>query len=243
MAEETSNLDPALAADRARSQAPLSDAEFSVLFAEIAAETVDRRAGLLERLRACATRTRIALGLGLGLGLGGAVLLGLGFRTDLREVGLWMPAMLVVLAMLGFLSVVVSLRGMHRRPLGRLAWMFSGMTLLGPLLLSLVPGLWPGHPVPEYPMPWETGCFWFGAAVALPSAGALVLLQREGRPAVWRILNAAGAGGCIGFIVQQLFCPANDLWHMVTAHGFLGLAVGIAFLVWVQIWPVASAAP
>ena len=237
MADDSTKLDPRLEADRERSGAALSDAELESLFAAISAETVDRAPGPLERLRELSTRARIALGLSLG-GLLGGIVLGLaGFRTDLRDVGLLMPMLLVVLAVMGCVSVVVSLRGMHHRPLGRLTWMFSGLALIGPLLLSMVPGVWPGPADATHAMPWATGCFWFGAAVAVPSAGAVVLLQRAERPAVWRVLNAAGAGGCIGFIVQQLFCPAGGVWHVLTAHGLLGLFASAIFLALVRLWP------
>jgi hypothetical protein len=222
-------LDPLLDDDRSRYAQPLSDEAFESMFAAVAAETVDSRPTLLRRLQELSTPARIGLGGAFGAGLGGLILLQLGIRGNLRDGGTLVALLLVGLAALGSVSVAVSLRGLHQRPMDQLAWLVSGLTLFTPLALASVPGLWPGD-APAFAMPWAGACFWFGTAVAVPTAAAISLLQRERVPALWRVLTAAGAGGCAGFIVQQLFCPAGGIWHQVSAHGLLGLIASAVVL-------------
>lgn len=228
MSDEHPILDPLLEGDHALYAQPLSDEAFASMFAEVAAETVDAKPTLLRRLQELSTPARIGLGVGLGASLGGLVLLVLGIRGDLNEMGTVPALALVTLAALGSVSVAVSLRGMHQRPMDQFAWLVSGLTLILPVILASIPGLWPGveH---EFMMPWESACFWFGTSVAVPTAAAISLLQRERAGALWRVLTAAGAGGCAGFVVQELFCAANDHWHLITTHGILGLLAS-AFL-------------
>jgi len=230
MADEYPINDPMLDDDRALYAQPLSDEAFASMFAGVAAETIDAKPTLLRRLQELSTSARVGLGVGVGAGLGGLVLVMLGLRSDVNDMGLAVALVLVFLAALGSVSVAVSLRGMHQRPMDQFAWLVSGLTLLSPLGFASIPGFWPGGSAPPYMMPWEGACFWFGTAVAVSTAAAISLLQREGIPAVWRVLTAAGAGGCAGFVVQQMFCPANDTWHQVTAHGFLGLIASAVLL-------------
>ncbi|MEL6343636.1 MAG: hypothetical protein AAFV53_10935 [Myxococcota bacterium] len=234
MSDEFTITDPDLDEDRRRYQAPFSSADFDAMFSEIAQETVDAQPGLLDQLRELSTPARVGLGVGSGLAAGGVVLTILGIRGDLADGGMLMASVLLGTAAMGGLSVAVSLRGMHQRPLGSAAWLIVGLALLSPLALAAVPGLWPGEPAP-FMMPWQSGCFWFGSAVAVASASVVALLQRSASPPLWRVFTAAGAGGCAGFVVQQLFCPANDLWHQVTAHGFLGLLAGAFLLTMLRI--------
>lgn len=234
MSDQFTITDPHMEADRRHFEAPLSEENFNQMFSAIVDQTVDADPSLFDRLREMSTPRRIALGLGVGVAAGGIVLTMLGIRGDLADGGMLMATILLATAGLGGLSVAISLRGMHQRSLGSAVWLLSGLALLSPLVLAAVPGLWPGQPA-DFLMPWQTPCFWFGSAVAISSASAVALLQRSNRPPLWRVFTAAGAGGCAGFVVQQLFCPANDVWHQVTAHGFLGLLAGAFLLTALQL--------
>jgi hypothetical protein len=235
MADEHAISDPRFDQDRSDYERPLSDDAFADMFSDVAAATVDAQPSVLDRLQELPTSVRTGLGVGVGTSLGIIVLLLNGLRTDLQDGGIAMVVALVVLVGISVLAIGISLRGLHQRPLYRAVWLLSALSLLVPLVLSAVPGLWPGEvfgPV----KPWLSGCFWFGCAVAVSTALSVSLLQRSGEPALWRILTAAGAGGCAGFIVQHLFCPANNLWHLVGSHGFLGLVASLAVfaLLWMR---------
>lgn len=236
MSDDFSIIDPQFDEDRRIYTAPLPDEDMESLFADIAAITVDETPSALGRLRQLSTPVRVLAGTGLGVALSGAVIATLGLRGDLSEAGgQRMLAALAGMSMLGVSAMMLSLRGLHKRTLGSYTWLFVGTTLLVPVCLSLLPGFWPGHPSPAHVMPWESGCFWFGAAVASLTGAGVLLLQRSSRPAIWRVLSAAAAGGCAGFITQQLFCPANDTWHILTTHGLLGLVVSALLVTGMQL--------
>ena len=157
-------------------------------------------------------------------------------RQDLTDAGReGMLLSMGVMALLGVGSMTLSLRSLHSRSLGALAWLFAGLALLIPPIISFFPGLWPGDPDLHNHMPWESGCFWFGAAVASTTGASVLLLQRSSTMAIWRVLTAAAAGGFAGFITQQIFCPASGTWHIFTAHGLLGLVVSGLLLTGIQI--------
>ncbi|MFT5686437.1 MAG: hypothetical protein ACI8RZ_007393 [Myxococcota bacterium] len=236
MSDEFSITDPQFDEDRRVFTAPIPDEDMESLFADIAAVTVDEEPSSLGRVRQLSTPTRVLLGVSAGVVLSGLVVAMLGLRTDLSgAAGQRMLIALAVLALLGVGAMLMSLRSLHQRTLGGYTWLFVGLTLLTPSFMALIPGVWPGEPSHTHMMPWESGCFWFGAAVAsLTGVGAL-LLQRSERAAAWRVLSAAAAGGCAGFITQQLFCPANDTWHLLTTHGLLGLLVSALLLTGMQI--------
>jgi hypothetical protein len=226
MSDEFSIIDPHFDEDRRVYTAPLPDAELESLFSDIAAITVDENPGLLGRLQQSATPLRVLAGTGLGAVLCAVVVSILGMRGDLSGVsGRRMLAMLVVMTLMGVGSMLLSLRSLHQRTLESYAWLLAGLSLLLPVCLSLIPGLWPGVTSPEHLMPWESGCFWFGTVVASLTGAGVLLLQRSRALAGWRVLSAAAAGGFAGFVTQQLFCPANDTWHLLTTHGMLGLVV------------------
>lgn len=229
MSDENPIIDPLLEDDRADYALPLSEDAFASMFEAVAAETVDAPPTLLRRLQELSTPARVGLGVGAGVGLGGLVLLLLGIRGDLSEMGTAAALCLLFLAALSSVSVVVSLRGMHQRPMDRLAWLVSGLTLLLPVVLASIPGLWPGV-AHGFMMPWQSACFWFGTSVAVLTAAAISLLQRARVGALWRVLAAAGAGGCAGFVVQQLFCAANDHWHLLSAHATIGFVASAVVL-------------
>lgn len=231
MSDEFSILDPTLEQDRHVYTAPLPDEDMDAMFADIAAVTVDEEPGLLRRVQDLPTRLRTLIGLAVAGALSTTVIALLGLRGDLSEDGgQRMLAALAGLALLGAVSMIISLRGLHRRSLGGYVWLFCGIALLIPPFLSLIPELWPGQPVHSHEMPWEGGCFWFGAAVASLTGTAVLLMQRSPSISAWRAITAAVAGGCAGFITQQLFCPANGTWHILTTHALLGLVVSALFL-------------
>ena len=235
MSDEFTIVDPRFDEDRHVYTAPLPDEEMG-LFADIAAVTADETPGTLGRLRQRPTPVRVVMGLSVGTALSGLVVFVLGLRGDLSDPG--SRGMLIALsgmALLGAASMVVSLRGLHRRTLGGYVWLFAGVSLLIPPFLSLIPDLWPGEPSPTHMMPWESGCFWFGVVVAALTGASVLLLQRSSRLAAWRVLTAAASGGFAGFITQQLFCPANDTWHILSVHGLLGLLVSALLLAGYQI--------
>ena len=228
MSDDFTIADPHFDEDRRVYTAPLPDEDMAAMFEDIAAITVDESPGPLRRLQQLPTTTRVALA--VGASLSAIVVTLMGIPANLTEPdGQRMLAVLGGLVVLGIGSMVVSLRGLHRRTLDSHVWLFAGIALLIPAFISLMPGLWSGTSH-THAMPWESGCFWFGGVVAAITGVAVLLLQRSSRLATWRVLTAAAAGGCAGFITQQLFCPANDTWHILSAHGLLGLLVSALLL-------------
>ncbi len=218
---------PAMIADREQYRAAPPEAELQELFARIAADTVDAEPSPTQRLAELPTVTRILFGFGGGLVLSAVVVGVIGLRVQSIDADSGrMLLTLLGMALFGGLALASSLRGLHQRSLGSFAWLVAGVALLLPLLMALLPGWWPGVAVPDM-MPWQSECFWFGAGVAAATAGGAVMLQRTAEPPLWRVLSAAGAGGIVGFIAQQLFCPASGTWHLVTAHGLLGMLVAV----------------
>ena len=231
MSNDFSIRDPHFDEDRRIYTASLPGEELKGLFADIAAITIDERPSMLGRIRQRSTTARVLIGASIGVVLSVVVVAVLGLRTDLSgDAGLRMLVALTGMAALGISAVMLSLRSLHKRALGRLTGLLVGITLLAPVGLSSLSDFWPGQLSSDRFMPWESGCFWFGAAVASLTGAGVVLLQRSSRWVVWRVLSAAAAGGCAGFVTQQLFCPASDTWHLVTTHGLLGLVVSVLLL-------------
>lgn len=231
MSNDSPLRDPHLEADRCSYTAPLPGTEMERLFAEIAVVTVDAQPSMLDRLQQRSTTARVLMSVALGVVLSGVLIAAHGLRTDLSgDAGLRMLVALLGLAALGISAVMLSLRGLHKRSLGWTSWLLIGIMLLAPAGLSSLPEFWPGQTSSARPMPWESGCFWFGGTVASLTGAGVVLLQRSRHMAVWRVLSAAAAGGCAGFITQQFFCPSGDTWHILTTHGLLGLVVSALLL-------------
>lgn len=203
--------------------APMLDA----MYEELARRTLDAQPGWRERLQALATPVRALLGL-LGVVAMGATLLALqGPREDLDMSG-WMRLGPALLGMggLAVVAVLVSLRGLHRRPPGAVGALLAGLLLCTPLIGALIPGLWEGLTLPaEHAMGVHRACFSGATITAALCTTVLLLLQRYDSPPLARIMSSAGAGGLIGFVVQQAHCPYSDPLHLLLAHGLAGLVV------------------
>ncbi len=209
--------------------AEASAPDLDVLFARVAADTVDAPTSWRHQLLELPTPLRVVLAVVVGTLIPGMTLLLLDLRGDLDASGtmvVW--GVVLSCAVLALAATVVALRGLHQRPLG---WLGRGLVVVAfavPLVLTLVPDLLPGADSRTLKMPWSTGCLWAGLVSALSSALALRLLDRQVTRA--RTLAAAGAGGLVGFGVLTLHCPMGDSWHLVTAHGLLGLIVAVLIL-------------
>lgn len=202
----------------------LSPAALDGLWAEVARDTVDRDPSLLDRLRELPTPARM-------LTLAGITLVALvihvrvvGMRQDLAPEDaqrFLLSAGLSLVLALG--AAGLSLRALHRPRL-------PGATVLGlvavaaPILVALVPDLWPGfHAAPAPPLDVHLRCGVGGFVAALYSAGAVLLLSRDTRPVGWRVAAAAGAGGLVGLVAQNAHCPLVEPWHLLGAHASGGL--------------------
>lgn len=210
---------------------------FDDLFDEIEAETVGKRPGLRDRLRELGTPVRIVLVL-LVMAGGSASFLGLvGARGDLSSAeGLWLGALQVLLLVGSVSAVAMSLRPLSRPGLGVLAWVGAGAALLAPVLLSLVPGLWPGY-THAAPMIGHFICGVGGMIVAAPVAVAVLVLDRGDRPSPWRVLLAAGSAGLLAYGVGHWHCPMVHPTHLILAHASHGVLIGGAVLLLTRFWP------
>ncbi len=217
--------------DGARARRGDGDArDLDALFDRIASETVDRRPTLRDRLLELATPLRVGLVLLAVLGLA-AIVLGLfGVRPALSGPELWR-----FLALQGgvlgasLVGVALALRPTWRRPLGPLGWSVGLALVALPLLLSVVPGLWPGmaRPVPAIA---DVMCGVAGLLVALPATAVVLLFERDRRTPAWRVLLAAGAAGLAAFAMGQAHCPAVHPAHLLISHAGHGVLAGVVAL-------------
>lgn len=237
MSDNAFIADPRFDKDRYVFTAPLSDDDVDALFPKIAQATVDEDPGLIGWMRQCSTPLRVLMCGAVGVSLSGAVVAMVGLRSDLAAEG--RAGMLLALGAmigLGVGSTGLSLRGLHLRTRDGVAWLFASLVLLFPLVISLLLGQWAEAPSIYRVMPWLSGCFLLGVAVAALSGAAVLLLQRSRELLLWRVLAAAGAGGSAGFTTQSLFCPASDPWHLITAHGLVTIWTALALLIVQQVW-------
>ncbi|MGM0577326.1 MAG: hypothetical protein ACQEXJ_16495 [Myxococcota bacterium] len=234
--DEPIPTDPNLLQDREeiRRAAP-RDAELDALFERVAEETVDREPGLLDRLREMPTRWRILLVVALAVPGAGAMLAAMGIRPDLSPGGAvrYLSTLSILVATVS-LAVALSLRGPHRRPVGRWAWAFTIAALLLPVLLAFLPSLWTGE------TPSVTGlagpglaCLGLGLATAAMVGGLVRVFQRSQPGTDWHLTAMAAAGGLVAFTTVELHCASNDLLHLVIGHGLIGLV--FAVVLWVVV--------
>ncbi len=217
---------------------PTSEVELEAMLRRVLSATAEKEPSLRDRLRELRTWQRVlfASGAMLLFSLGFAVMMPL--REDL-DPSQWMrfleAAGLMVLVSVG--AVAFSLRGAHKRPLGALAWVGSGLLVGLPFLFAVAPGLWPGIPTPAQMVPMaHVMCAGMGLMGAIPAALLVVLFERSDRPPAWRLLSAAGAAGLAGYAFQNLHCPYNDPLHLVVSHAGYGVMVAAAFMMvrWVR---------
>lgn len=184
--------------------------------------------GLRERVLSLPTPVRVGLAaLAVGGTTAAALTVSSGIRGDLGDSevlrGMALPAALAAIA--AAISLAMSLRGPDRPPL-RGGWALALGALLSPLLISLIPV--PGMDTHGALKP-IVGCFSMGSVVALATAGGILFFSRWVRKDRNTLAMAATAGGLVGLLVQQLHCAANDLTHLLTAHGLLALVIGGLF--------------
>ena len=236
MSENSFIADPRFDEDRHVYSAPLSDDDMDAMFTTIAAVTVDDNPGVLGQLRQWSTPMRVAVGASFAASLSGVVVTLLGLRDIMTAEGrTGLLISMFTMAGLGASALGLSLRGLHRHTMRGHAQLFSGLVLLVPLILSLLLGLWSGGGSDIRVMPWNSGCFWIGVAVAMLSGSSIMALQRSRELEAWRVLTAAGAGGAAGFITQGLFCPSSDTWHLISTHGSIALLLAALLLIVQQI--------
>ncbi len=213
------------------------------LFDAIAAETVERTPGPVERLREAPTWLRLV---GVVLALGGLLGLAAGLM-GLRPDETWADAtrvvvLLVALGGLAAAALSVALRGYHARPLGPLAWGVIVLALGVPVVLALWPDLWAtgassiasvgghghGHGHGHGGLPT---CLIVGTLMTVAAMGVVWLFERPGHATGRRMAAAAAAGGLMAFTALQLHCPSHDITHLLFEHASVGFVVAGAALV------------
>jgi hypothetical protein len=205
--------------------------DVDALFERVAAETVDKRASALERMRQWSTgRRRLALGAAL-LVVGLLMLTKQGLRPDLGEHGSLLGPPLAVLLGAAALGLGRALRPMHLPPVA-MPWLVPAL-LVSACVLSVLLGAWPGMPItPEPAQLVHLGC---GLATGLASASVATgawALDRGAGLAAWRVATASAAAALAAFVLQTLVCPVVELEHMVLGHTGPGLLViGIALVI------------
>ena len=210
---------------------PSADA-FEQLSARVAADTVDRPTSLRAWLSEAATPVRLTIA---GAGVMAVMLIAMvtgGLRADMRSVELvrFIPALTSVVALLAIV-LTLTLRGLHRRPMGRALWAILGAAFLLQLGLALFPEIYLSSPaVVPLVDDMEGGalsCLMYGVVTGAPLGLLIWLLQRSDRPPAWRLAGAGCVGGMAAFAALQLHCPSHDPGHLLLQHGLtsLGLAV------------------
>lgn len=189
-------------------------------------DTVDHDGGVVETLRQLSTTARVTFGMLLAMACGAAFLLAAGVRPDLDvATALWLGGLHVLVIVAALVGVSMALRPTHRGTLGATAWVGVGVLFLLPFMLSAVPGLWPGM-VEPVPNDVHLMCGGMGAVVAIPATALVLLFDRSGNPAAWRVLLAAAAAGLTSFAWGQWQCPSANPTHLLVAHAGAGLVAG-----------------
>ncbi len=205
------------------------DAMRSALTQEIARED-----SVPARLKALPTWARDLAGVGVAGVIATLAILAMP-RADLAVVS---PTLLAAGAGLHAgavaLAVRVALRPLHKPPLGwkRLAALLFAVVV--PLVFALVPQAHGQHPASlagglgssEFAAR-AAGCFGFGAVMALPLVGALVLLHRGG---IRRAPMIGVSAGVSGALAVMLHCPITHAAHLVAGHATVAVGVAIAAL-------------
>lgn len=204
------------------------------LFDAVARETVDREAGVRDRLRELATPARIGIAVVAAIGFGAGMVSVFGMRQDLDTLGfIWLSTVHLLVIAGSVLGLSLALRPTHRPPLNGLSWMAVGFILALPIALSLVPGIVPGMSG-TVPSMAHLMCGSGGLLVALPVTVLVLLLDRSREPSAWRVMLAAGAAGLSAFGFGYWHCPSVDPTHLLVAHAGLGTGLGLVTLLVVR---------
>lgn len=206
---------------------PLDDGELDIesLLAQVQEQTAET--GVRAQVQSLPSMWRVAGALCLmGLISAAIFLLTDGLRSDMDKhfAAVAVPLIFCGVGVGG--AVVLALRGPHKAPMRGSKWILAGV-LLAPVLISLLPQ--PGVDTHGAMKP-IFGCLTMGSIAAFATAGGVLLFSRWMRQDRGTLALAAGAGGLVGFILQQLHCMAGDPVHLLASHGLLGLLVAGFFL-------------
>lgn len=206
---------------------PVTPPDLDATLDEVLQE-IDRPPNAWARLRALPTPARVALGVGIAAAFAGGVVAVLGMRTDLPDP---MPTRFAagvgMLALGAVVSAGLSIRGIHRPPLGRIGLAVAG-ALAGVALVTPWLGVWPG----EANHGAGLGCLAVGTLAAGLAGGALVGLARaRAQPLEQRVL-AGVSGGLVGFAMNEAWCSAGDAPHLLLGHASLAVVGGV-LVAWV----------
>ncbi len=206
---------------------PLDDGNLDVesLLQAVQEETAE--SGIRAQVQSLPSMWRVVAALCLmGAISAGIFLLSDGLRQDMDE---HLAAIAVPLIFCGVAAggaVVLALRGPHKAPVRGSNWILGGV-LLFPVLLSVLPQ--PGVDTHGALQP-IIGCLTMGGVAAFATAGGVLLFSRWMRKDKGTLALAAGAGGLVGFVLQQLHCMAGDPIHLLASHGLLGVLVALFFV-------------
>lgn len=214
-------------AEPLRKLPPLDDGELDIesLLERVQKETAET--GVRAQVQSMPSMWRVVGALALmGLISTAIFLLSDGLRSDLDAHFAAVAVPLIFCGVGAGGAVVLALRGPHKAPMRGSNWILAGV-LLFPVLLSVLPQ--PGVDTHGAMQP-ILGCLTMGSIAAFATAGGVLLFSRWMRQDRGTLALAAGAGGLVGFILQQLHCMAGDPIHLLASHGLLGLLVAGFFV-------------
>jgi len=209
----------------------LDPRELESLFSRVAAETVDRRPRLRDRLRELSTPVRIAMAVVGALVMATVALVITGIRADLTGQAMlrYAVAMTAIAGLVGA-AFAASLRGAHQKPMRWWTWALVVLSLLIPLALAVTPWLWDGAYGPPKPghhaHPFGL-CGIMGLVTGALTAAVAWAFQREQWSVPLRLLAAFAGGGLTAFAMLQLHCPSGDATHLLLGHASAGLVLAI----------------
>lgn len=180
-------------------------------------------------LRALPTPVRVAVGVLVAVAFAAAVVAVLGPRTDLpQQLSSRFASGLVALGLGAITTAALALRGLHRPPLGRLGLAAGIVIPLLAMATPLIPGFWPG--TGDHGL--GLGCLAVGTLAAGIGGGALLGLARARALPVEQRALAGVAGGLLGFAMNEVWCAAGDVVHLMVGHASLAVvgAVVVASL-------------
>lgn len=205
---------------------PLDDGELDIesLLEQVQKQTAET--GFRTQIQSLPSAWRVVAALSL-MGLISAVIfLIAGVRSDLDERFAALAVPLIFCGVAAGGAVMLALRGPHKAPMRGSNWILAGV-LLFPVILSVLPQ--PGVDTHGALTP-ILGCLTMGSIAAFATAGGVLLFTRWMRQDAGTLAPAAGAGGLVGFILQQLHCIAGDPIHLLASHGLLGVLVAGFFV-------------
>ncbi|MFT5587234.1 MAG: hypothetical protein ACI9VR_004842 [Cognaticolwellia sp.] len=213
-------------AEPLRKLPPLDDGELDIesLLERVQEETA--QTGVRAQIQSLPSMWRVVAALCLMGLISAAMFLIAGVRSDFDESFAALAVPLIFCGVAAGGAVVLALRGPHKAPMRGSNWILAGV-LLVPVILSVLPQ--PGVDT-HGALPPILGCLTMGSIAAFATAGGVLLFSRWIRQDRGTLALAAGAGGLVGFILQQLHCMAGDPIHLLASHGLLGLLVAGFFV-------------